>query len=82
MPGLPKVGLDGAPWIKDGSVEVTLRIDGGLDDERRAQLKASGLVTEGSDESSSILVGRIAIDRLFDLAELPFVRRAVPTSGK
>ena len=82
VPGLPKVGLDGAPWIKDGSVEVTLRIDGGLDDERRAQLKASGLVTEGSDESSSILVGRIAIDRLFDLAELPFVRRAVPTSGK
>ncbi len=81
VPGLPTRGLDGLPWIKDGSVEVTLRIDGGLTVERGELLKSAGLVIKGSDASASILVGRIAIDRLFVLAEVTFVRRVVPTSG-
>ena len=82
VPGLPAHRLDGSPWIKDGSVEVTLRVDGGSPLGQREQLKAAGLVIEGSDASANILVGRISIGRLFNLAELSFVRRVVPTSGK
>jgi hypothetical protein len=82
VPGLPVHRLDGSPWIKNGSVEVTLRVDGESPLDQVEQLKAAGLVIEGSDASANILVGRISIDRLFDLAELAFVRRVAPTSGK
>ena len=82
VPGLPAHRLDGSPWIKNGSVEVTLRVNGESPLDQGEQLKAAGLVIEGSDASANILVGRISIDRLFDLAELAFVRRVMPTSGK
>ena len=79
--GLPRTGLNGRPWLIDGTVEISLLVDKPVTEALRSTLEAVGLRIEGSDPRRGIIVGRIPIDRLFDLAALESVRRATPSSG-
>ena len=47
----------------------------------RKALEKAGLAIEGSASAGSIVVGRIAVSRLLDLAQVDAVRRIVPTRG-
>ena len=80
---LPKKGLDGKPYLNKGTVEVTVlwTADAGKADDVRKALEKAGLAIEGSASAGSIVVGRIAVSRLLDLAQVDAVRRIVPTRG-
>ena len=80
---LPKKGLDGKPYLNEGTVEVTVLWGGDsakADDVRKA-LEKAGLAIEGSATAGSIVVGRVAVSKLLDLAQVPSVKRIVPTTG-
>ena len=79
--GLPRIGVDGRPWFDEGTVEISLLVDPPITPPLRASLESVGLRIEGSDPRRGIIVGRIPVDRLFDLAALESVRRATPSSG-
>lgn len=79
--GLPRIGVDGRPWFDEGTVEISLLVDPPVTAALRTLLESVGLRIEGSDPRRGIIVGRIPIDRLFDLAALESVRRATPSSG-
>jgi hypothetical protein len=81
VPGLPKKGLDGKPFVFEGSVEVTVLLDGsGTTSEALKMLEAAGFTRQGEATSGSIVVGRVAIADLLALAQVEGVRRIVPTS--
>ena len=79
--GLPRIGVDGRPWFDDGTVEISLLVDAPVTATLRTSLESVGLRIEGSDPRRGIIVGRIPVDRLLDLAALESVRRATPSSG-
>ena len=79
--GLPRIGVDGRPWLDAGTVEISLLVDAPITTPLRASLESVGLRIEGSDPRRGIIVGRIPVDRLLDLAALESVRRATPSSG-
>jgi hypothetical protein len=79
--GLPLKGLDGKPYVFEATVEVTLLIDRSASSaELRKALEAVGFTQQGKATSGSVIVGRIAIAKLLDAAELELIRRIVPTS--
>ena len=81
VPGLPKAGLDGKPFVFEGSVEVTILFDGsGTIAEALKALEAAGFTRQGEATSGSIVVGRVAITDLLALAQMEGARRIVPTS--
>ena len=79
--GLPRIGVDGRPWFDEGTVEISLLVDVPVTTSIRASLEEAGLRIEGTDAERGIVVGRIPVARLFDLAALESVRRATPSSG-
>lgn len=81
VPGLPKKGLDGKPFVFEGSVEVTLLFDGsGGSSAALKALQAAGFTRQGESANGSIVVGRVAISDLLALAQVDVARRIVPTS--
>jgi hypothetical protein len=79
--GLPRIGVDGRPWLDGDTVEISLLVDAPVTTSIRASLEEAGLRIEGTDAERGIVVGRIPVARLFDLAALESVRRATPSSG-
>ena len=79
--GLPRIGVDGRPWLDGDTVEISLLVDAPVTTSIRASLEEAGLRIEGTDAARGIVVGRIPVARLFDLAALQSVRRATPSSG-
>ena len=79
--GLPRMGVDGRPFIDKGTVEVTVLWDQAIGGTRaRKAMESSGLSIEGSAKVASVVVGRIAITDLLELARIEGIRRIVPTS--
>jgi hypothetical protein len=79
--GLPRIGVDGRPWFDGDTVEISLLVDAPVTTSIRGSLEGAGLRIDGVDAERGIVVGRIPVDRLFDLAALELVRRATPSSG-
>ena len=80
--GVPARGLDGRPWFREDSVEVTILVDDGIDFGGETA-KALGIRMEGRSEVAGVelIVARIPIDRIIDLAGQIGIRRVVPTTG-
>ena len=79
---LPALGLDGKPFLFEGTVEVTILCDKKMAnaDSVHKDLERVGLVIQGSATRGSIVVGRIPVAKLLDLAQVEFVKRIVPSS--
>ena len=80
--GIPARGLDGRPWIDGSTIEVTILLekDASLSPE---VIKDLGISIEGRSVvgGATLIVARIAVDRVLDLGETVGVRRVVPASG-
>ena len=79
--GLPRMGVDGRPFLDKGTVEVTVLWDQSIGGSKaRKAMETSGLSIEGSAKGASLAVGRIAIGDLLELAQVEGIRRIAPTS--
>ena len=82
VPGLPGRGLDGRPLIDDGTVAITMLVNGRDRAAIRVALGRLGVRVEGLASAgigdTMLVVGRVEIDRLLDLGEATLVRRVVP----
>ena len=75
------MGVDGRPFIDKGTVEITVLWDQSIGGSKaRKAMESSGLSIEGSAKGISVVVGRIAITDLLELAQVEGIRRIVPTS--
>ncbi|MCH2160375.1 MAG: VIT and VWA domain-containing protein [Phycisphaerales bacterium] len=80
---LPNKGVDGKPFVFEGTVEVTVLWDSSCDEaEARKAMATAGLSIEGEAASGSVVVGRIDIAKLLKLAQATCVRRIVPTATR
>ena len=79
--GLPRMGVDGRPFLDKGTVEVTVLWDQSIGGSKaRKAMETSGLSIEGSAKGASLAVGRIAIGDLLELAQVEGIRRITPTT--